>query len=69
MDTPVRKTRRAPSYAATIPRKRYQVRESRCPACVGSGTQNKTRLPGGALWVEPCALCMGAGVVEQTTEV
>lgn len=67
--TPVRKTRRSIQYGAVVPRKRFKVRESRCPACMGSGTDSKTRLPGGILWVQPCSTCQGAGVIEQTAEV
>ncbi len=67
--TPARRTHRKLQYGSALPRPRYRVRESRCLACMGSGTQNKTRLPGGALWVEPCSTCNGAGVIEQTAEV
>ncbi len=69
MDTnPAIPARRGIQYTAKQPRKRFKVQESRCPSCLGSGTDSRTRLPGGILWVQPCAFCSGAGVVEKTVE-
>ena len=65
---PARKTRRQLQYGGGIPRKRFKVRESRCPLCLGSGTDSRRRLPGGVLWVQLCDQCKGAGVVELEIE-
>ena len=67
--TPARPTRRSLQYGIVVPRKRFRVRESRCPACLGSGTDSTQRLPGDILWVQLCATCQGAGVVKKTAEV